>query len=90
MLARLAQSFLANKVERVSYRNMATLEVTTSVKKLVRPKNGRMVAGVAAGMANYFGIDITIVRLIWILVALPGGAPGILLYIVCWVVIPEE
>lgn len=60
------------------------------MKKLVRPKKGRKVAGVAAGMAEYFGIDVTFIRIIWILLILPGGAPGLLLYFLCWLVIPNE
>jgi phage shock protein PspC (stress-responsive transcriptional regulator) len=49
-----------------------------------------MIAGVALGMANYFGIDVTIVRLVWALLFLPGGAPGLVMYVVCWIIIPEE
>lgn len=60
------------------------------MKQLVRPKQGRIVAGVALGLANYFNIDVTVIRIIWILLALPGGLPGIIPYIVCWILIPEE
>lgn len=59
-------------------------------KKLIRPKKGRVVAGVALAFANYFGIDVTLIRLIWILFFLPGGVPGLLLYIICWIIIPSE
>jgi phage shock protein C len=59
------------------------------MKKLVRSKNNRVIAGVAAGMAQYFGIDATVARILWALLLLPGGAPGLLLYIVCWIIIPE-
>jgi phage shock protein C len=60
------------------------------MKKLLRPKKGRVIAGVAAAFANYFNIDVTLVRLIWVLIFLPGGVPGALLYIICWLVIPQE
>lgn len=63
---------------------------STSLRRIVRPKEGRMIAGVALGMANYFGIDVTIVRLVWALLFLPGGAPGLVMYVVCWIIIPEE
>lgn len=63
---------------------------STSLKRIVRPKEGRMIAGVALGMANYFGIDVTIVRLVWVLLFLPGGAPGLIMYVVCWIIIPEK
>jgi phage shock protein C len=60
------------------------------LKKLVRPRRGRILAGVAAGLADYLGVDVTIVRLIWILLFLPGGAPGLLPYLLMWLVMPEE
>lgn len=59
-------------------------------KKLVRPLKGRMVAGVAMGLANYFNIDVTLVRLGWLFLLLPGGLPGLIPYLICWIVIPSE
>jgi phage shock protein C len=61
-----------------------------TIKKLVRPKKGRMIAGVAAGLANYFGVDVTVIRLLWVFLLLPGGLPGIFPYVICWFVIPSE
>nr|WP_242859331.1 PspC domain-containing protein [Caloramator mitchellensis] len=58
-------------------------------KKLFRSKTDRMVAGVCAGIAKYFDIDPTIIRLMWVFIVMFGGA-GILAYIICWIVIPEE
>jgi len=49
-----------------------------------------MVAGVAGGMADYLGIDPTIVRILWLLAFLPGGVPGFLLYGLCWLIMPSE
>lgn len=60
------------------------------MKRLIRPKKGKKIAGVCSAIANYLGIDVTIVRLFFLLTAIPGGVPGILLYIICWIVIPEE
>lgn len=60
-----------------------------AVKKLVRSKKDRKIAGVAAGMAHYFDLDVTFVRLLWALALIPGGIPGVLLYVICWIVIPE-
>lgn len=59
-------------------------------KRLVRPKKGRVFAGVALGLANFFNVDVAIVRIIWILLLLPGGLPGIVPYLLCWLVIPSE
>jgi phage shock protein C len=57
-------------------------------KRLVRPTTDRMIAGVAAGLANYMNMDPTIVRLLFVLLGLAGG-PGILIYIIMWIVMPE-
>lgn len=61
-----------------------------SPKRLVRPREGRVIAGVAAGLANYFNIDPVIVRVGWIILLLPGGLPGVIPYIIFWLVMPEE
>jgi phage shock protein PspC (stress-responsive transcriptional regulator) len=58
-------------------------------KKLTRPRDGRMIAGVCAGMARYFGLDATLMRVVWVLAVCLGGT-GFLAYLICWVVIPEE
>lgn len=58
-------------------------------KKLYKSRNEKMISGVCAGIANYFDLDPTIIRLIWVLVVLVGGT-GILAYIICAIVIPEE
>lgn len=60
----------------------------SSSNRLYRDSENQMIAGVAAGIANYFGIDPTIVRLIFAVTLLFGGA-GILIYIVLWIVVPE-
>ena len=61
----------------------------TGTKRLYRPREGRVIAGVCAGLAAYFGVDPTLVRLAFALVTVFGGI-GILLYLVAWIVIPEE
>jgi phage shock protein PspC (stress-responsive transcriptional regulator) len=58
-------------------------------KRLYRLRDGRVVAGVCAGLAAYFGIDPTLVRLAFALLTIFGGT-GILLYLCAWIVIPEE
>jgi phage shock protein C len=59
------------------------------VKKLIRPREGRRIAGVCAGVANYFDIDVTLVRILWILVTILPPVPGIVAYIVCWIAMPN-
>jgi phage shock protein C len=60
------------------------------MKRLVRPKEGRIIAGVAIGMAHYFDIDVTVVRIIWVLLLLPGGLPGFIPYVIMWMLMPQE
>ena len=57
-------------------------------KKLYRSVNDRKIAGVCGGLAKYLNIDPTVIRVIWALIAL-GGA-GIVAYLVCALIIPEE
>jgi phage shock protein C len=59
-------------------------------KRLYRSKKDRMIAGVCGGLAEYFGIDPVIVRVIAVLLLLPGGAPGFLPYLILWIVVPEK
>ncbi|MCI5905553.1 MAG: PspC domain-containing protein [Oscillospiraceae bacterium] len=59
------------------------------MKKLTKSSSNKMICGVCAGIANYFNIDPTIVRLIWALLVLCAGT-GILAYIIGAIVIPSE
>jgi phage shock protein PspC (stress-responsive transcriptional regulator) len=58
-------------------------------RSLTRPKGDRMIAGVASGIAAYVGVDTLIVRIAFAVLTLVGGA-GIPLYLVCWLLIPDE
>jgi phage shock protein PspC (stress-responsive transcriptional regulator) len=62
---------------------------TNGTKRLVRPQDGRVVSGVCAGLAAYVGVDPTLVRLVFALLTVFGGL-GVLLYLIAWVVIPDE
>ena len=57
--------------------------------RLYRSEKNRIIAGVAGGMGEYFGIDPTIPRIIFVLLTIFGGS-GILLYILLWIIIPTE
>lgn len=57
-------------------------------KRLVRVEEGRMLAGVCTGLARYLGVDATVVRLIFVLLAL--FAAGVLLYLILWIIMPME
>ena len=58
--------------------------------RLIRPRGGRMVAGVCQGLANNYGWDVAWVRVITVLLAVFGGGAGIVAYVIFWIVMPEE
>ena len=60
-------------------------------KKLFRSRTERTVAGVCAGVAHYLDLDISLVRVIWVVVTILSGIfPGIVVYGLAWIIIPEE
>jgi phage shock protein C len=61
----------------------------TGTRELRRSKTDRMVAGVAGGLARYFGIDPILVRVAFVVFTLAGGS-GVLAYLILWLVVPEE
>lgn len=61
----------------------------TTVPGLRRSLEERMIAGVCSGLARYFRIDPTLVRLGWVLFTLLGGS-GVLAYLIAWAIIPDE
>lgn len=59
-------------------------------KRLYRSRTDNKIAGVCGGLAEYFGVDPTIIRIIFVVLLLPGGLPGALPYVILWLVVPEE
>jgi phage shock protein C len=57
--------------------------------KLLRPRLGRKVAGVCLGFSEYFDLDVTLVRVVWLITAFMTGL-GFVAYIIAWIVMPEE
>lgn len=58
------------------------------MKKLYRSQSDKKIAGVCAGIAEYFSIDPIIVRIIFIILLLPGGFPGLIPYLILWAIVP--
>ena len=56
-------------------------------KRLVRSTNDKKIAGVAAGLADYFDLDPTIIRLVWLLAVLFAGT-GLIAYVILWIALP--
>lgn len=58
------------------------------MKKLYRSSTNKKIAGVCGGLAEYFGINATVVRIVFVILLLPGGFPGLIPYLVLWVILP--
>jgi phage shock protein C len=60
-------------------------------KKLMRARTGKKVAGVCAGLAQYFELDVTLVRIGCLFITLASGVcPGIITYLLAWILVPSE
>ena len=57
-------------------------------KRLMRSRAGRKVAGVCQGFAEYFDLDVTLIRIVWLVLAICGA--GAIAYVIAWIVMPEE
>ena len=66
------------------------MDMANGTKTLRRSRKGRMVAGICAGTADYFGWDVTLVRAVVAVVSVLTGGTGVLAYLVAWALIPEE
>ena len=65
--------------------------MTDLKRPLRRSRSDRVVAGVVAGIAAYFGIDVTLARVGYVLLSIVSAAfPGLLVYLILWVLIPED
>ncbi len=64
--------------------------MSTQKQPLRRSKNNRMIAGVCGGLSEFFGISSFWFRLAFVIALIPGGVPGILVYIIIWMIVPSE
>ena len=69
--------------------NIRTNQSQQEPRLLRRPSGGRILGGVAAGLASYFVIDVVYIRIVLVALSLLGGA-GVPLYLAAWVLIPAE
>ena len=60
---------------------------STRGERLVRIMEGKKIAGVCAGFARYLAVDVTLVRIVWLVIALTAGV-GFIAYIVAWIAMP--
>jgi len=64
--------------------------MTNARGALRRSRSNRVIAGVCGGLGEFFGISATWFRLLFVILLLPGGLPGLVPYIVLWVIVPKE
>jgi phage shock protein C len=60
-----------------------------STRKLYRSRTNRQLAGVCGGLAQYFNIDATLIRVLFVVLAVLGGS-GLVIYLVLWIIVPRE
>lgn len=62
-----------------------------AARRLIRSRRDRKIAGVCAGIGQYLDLDTSLVRILWVLVTFAVGFfPGLIAYIVAWILVPEE
>jgi len=61
----------------------------TPPRRLSRPMYDKKIAGVCSGFARYFGMDVTLMRILWVIVALGTGI-GFVAYFVAWIAMPRD
>ncbi|MDI6898597.1 MAG: PspC domain-containing protein [Methanolinea sp.] len=60
------------------------------MKKLERPRKGRLLGGVCAGIGTYFDLDPVLVRILWVALTVASVGIGVIVYIAAWILMPEE
>jgi phage shock protein C len=60
-----------------------------ATRKLYRSKTNRQLAGVCGGLAEYFNLDVTLIRVLFVLLAVLGGS-GLVIYVAMWIIVPKE
>ena len=58
-------------------------------RKLYRSRSNRQVAGVCGGLAQYFNLDATLIRILFVVLAVLGGS-GLVIYLAMWIIVPKE
>ena len=71
-------------------RNSFTSTTGIPTRTLSRPRDDRKIAGVCSGIARYLGVDVTLVRILTVVLAIWPPAVGLIVYLVCWIVMPQE
>ncbi len=77
--------------DRVCTRCGKTVGFAATPKKLMRSRTDKKIAGVCAGLGQYFGLDVTLVRIVCLFITLASGVcPGVITYLLAWIIVPSE
>ena len=68
----------------------ADTQTSAPVRRFLRSRDDRMIAGVCGGAARYFGVDPALLRIALVLLAILGVGTGALVYLACWLLVPEQ
>ena len=60
------------------------------MEKKLRRSNDKMIAGVCAGLAHYFDLDPTVIRIVYVLLSIFTAFAGVLVYLILWLIMPKE
>ena len=60
------------------------------MEKKLRRSNDKMIAGVCAGLAHYFDLDPTVIRIVYVLLSIFTTFAGVLVYLILWLIMPKE
>jgi phage shock protein C len=72
-----------------AYCGKRVAQFTVARKRLLRPRTDRWIAGVCLGLAEYFDLDVNLIRFMWVITVMFAGT-GLLAYLLAWIVIPNE
>jgi phage shock protein C len=79
-----------DKDKNTNKRQKRSLRMSTNKKVLRRSRHNKVVAGVCGGLEEFFGVSAFWFRLAFLIALIPGGVPGLLPYLVLWIIIPSE
>jgi phage shock protein PspC (stress-responsive transcriptional regulator) len=81
--------FRAPRPATLGYVNETTTDTTTT-RKLRRSRDDRMVAGLCGGAARMLGVDAALIRVLLVAATILGFGTGAVLYLICWLIVPED
>lgn len=70
--------------------NAQPVELAGPVSRVTRSRTDRKIAGVCAGLGRYFGVDVTLLRVLMVVLTIWPLGLGLIIYVICWIIMPNE